>query len=215
MVVVDNADQLDWGVERLVPTGKAGSVIVTSQDGHVSQLLASRSGVVIVEEMKTDEACSLLLRAVDEDRSSASGELLTLSTRIVDMLDRLNLAVDLAAARIGSDVDNSDEVQGAMHRYLTDFQRHQDRLLQSREYVECCNILEEVLTYQKKFSSSGGRPTPAYKLHNGFMHPYGSSKDSLRLASISLVHHIRTSTSVSELPWSLSMRQTEDKISCW
>ncbi|KAK3614148.1 hypothetical protein LTR56_027445 [Elasticomyces elasticus] len=79
MFVVDNADQLDWGVQRIVPSGEAGSVIVTSQDTHASQLLGLRSEVVKVEEMNPDEACSLLLKAIDEDRSSAGEELLALS----------------------------------------------------------------------------------------------------------------------------------------
>ncbi|KAK3613407.1 hypothetical protein LTR56_027903 [Elasticomyces elasticus] len=144
MFVVDNADQLDWGVQRIVPIGEAGSVIVTSQDGHASQLLGRRSEVVEVEEMNPDEACSLLLTAIDEDRSSASEELLALSTRIVDMLDRLALAFDMAAARSGSDVDGGNETHSAMHRYLTDFQRHQDKLLQSKEFVEAAHYDQTV-----------------------------------------------------------------------
>ncbi|KAK3616048.1 hypothetical protein LTR22_027199 [Elasticomyces elasticus] len=146
MFVVDNADQLDWGVQRIVPAGEAGSVIVTSQDGHVSQLLGRRSELEMVEEMNPEEACSLLLKAVDEDGSSASEELPALSTRIVDMLDRLALAIDLAAARIGSDVDRGDEVRVAMHRYLTDFQRHQDKLLQSKEFNEASHYDQTVWT---------------------------------------------------------------------
>ncbi|KAK4899877.1 hypothetical protein LTR49_027554 [Elasticomyces elasticus] len=146
MFVVDNADQLDWGVQRIVPAGEAGSVIVTSQDGHASQLLGRRSEVVKVEEMDPDEACSLLLKAIDEDRSSAGEELLALSTRIVDMLDRLALAVDLAAARIGSDVDDSHEAYGAMHRYLSDFQQHQERLLKSKEFIEASHYDRTVWT---------------------------------------------------------------------
>ncbi|KAK3613168.1 hypothetical protein LTR56_028036 [Elasticomyces elasticus] len=146
MFVVDNADQLDWGVQRIVPSGEAGSVIVTSQDGHASQLLGRRSEVVKVEEMNPDEACLLLLTAIDEDRSSASEELLALSTRIVDMLDRLALALDLAAARIGSDVDGGNETHSTMHRYLTDFQRHPDKLLQSKEFVEAAHYDQTVWT---------------------------------------------------------------------
>ncbi|KAK4902406.1 hypothetical protein LTR49_027070 [Elasticomyces elasticus] len=146
MFVVDNADQLDWGVQRIVPAGEAGSVIVTSQDGHTSQLLGRRSEVVKVEEMNPDEACSLRLTAIDEDRSSASEELLALSTRIVDMLDRLALAVDLAAARIGSEVDDSDEAHGGMHRYLSDFQQHQERLLKSKELIEASHYDRTVWT---------------------------------------------------------------------
>ena len=146
MVVVDNADQLNWGVERIVPAGEAGSVIVTSQDGHASQLVGRRSEVVVVEGMNPDEACSLLLKAVDKERESASEELLDLSKRIVDILDRLPLAVDLAMARIGSDVDDSDEAQGAMRRYLADFQGHQDRLLQSNEYIAASQYDQTVWT---------------------------------------------------------------------
>ncbi|OQN96102.1 hypothetical protein B0A48_18348 [Cryoendolithus antarcticus] len=136
MMIIDNADKLDWGVKTVLPQGQAGSVIVTSQDSHASQMLGRGSQVIRVEEMSADEARTLLLKVVSENSQSASEELLSTTTQIVNTLDRLALAVDLAGARIGSDVDEGAEVHDAMQCYLADFQRHKDRLLRSREYVE-------------------------------------------------------------------------------
>ncbi|KAK6423769.1 hypothetical protein LTR95_016472, partial [Oleoguttula sp. CCFEE 5521] len=135
-MIIDNADKLDWGVKAILPHGQAGFVIVTSQDSHASQILGRGSQVVRVEEMSVDEARTLLLNAVSEDSRSASAELLSTTTDVVNTLDRLALAVDLAGARIASDVDEGAKAHDAMQRYLADFQHHQDRLLRSREYVE-------------------------------------------------------------------------------
>ena len=43
LVVVDNADDLSCNVSALVPKGKAGTVIVTSQDAQASRLLGGRT----------------------------------------------------------------------------------------------------------------------------------------------------------------------------
>ncbi|KAK6431704.1 hypothetical protein LTR95_012133 [Oleoguttula sp. CCFEE 5521] len=124
LMIVDNADKLDWGVKTVLPQGQAGFVIVTSQDSHVSQMLGRGSQMVRVEEIRADEARTLLLNAVSEDLRSASEELLNTTTQLVDTLDRLALAVDLAGARIGSDVDEGAKAHDAMQRYLADFQHH-------------------------------------------------------------------------------------------
>ncbi|KAK6427935.1 hypothetical protein LTR95_015930 [Oleoguttula sp. CCFEE 5521] len=126
-MIIDNADKLVWGVKTIIPQGQAGSVIVTSQDSHVSQMLGRGSQVVRVEEMSEDEARTLLLNAVSEDSRSASDELLSITTQVVNTLDRLALAVDLAGARIGSNMD-------------------EDRLLRSREYIEATEYDQTVWT---------------------------------------------------------------------
>ncbi|OQN95336.1 hypothetical protein B0A48_18598 [Cryoendolithus antarcticus] len=136
IMIIDNAVKLDCGVKTILPQGHAGSVIVTSQDSHASQMLGRDSQVVRVEEMSVDDARTLLLSAVSEDLRSASEELLSTTTQLVDTLDRLALAVDLAGARIGSDVDEGAKAHDAMQRYLADFQRHPDRLLPGRKYAE-------------------------------------------------------------------------------
>ncbi|KAK6441515.1 hypothetical protein LTR95_002256 [Oleoguttula sp. CCFEE 5521] len=114
LMIVDNADKLDWGLQTILPQSQAGSVIVTSQDSHASQTLGCGSQVVRVEEMSADEARTLLLSAVSEDLQSASEELLSTTTKLANTLDRLALAVDLAGARIGSDVDEGAKAHDAM-----------------------------------------------------------------------------------------------------
>ena len=146
LVVVDNADDLTWNLSCIIPEGQAGSVIVTSQDGQASQLLGWKNEVLKVDVMDEPEAISLLLSAVNEDLHSASNDLKAVATRIVMELDRLPLAVDLAGARIRSDVDDGEEVSDAMQQYLTDFQRHQDRLLQEKGFVQATSYNKTVWT---------------------------------------------------------------------
>ncbi|OQO05467.1 hypothetical protein B0A48_09236 [Cryoendolithus antarcticus] len=102
--------------------------------------------VVRVEEMSADKAQTLLLNAVSEDLQSAGDELPSITTQLVNTLDRLALTVDLAGARIGSDVDEGAQAHDAMQRYLTDVQHHRDRLLQSREYTEATEYDQTVWT---------------------------------------------------------------------
>nr|OQO30434.1 hypothetical protein B0A51_03064 [Rachicladosporium sp. CCFEE 5018] len=96
--------------------------------------------------MRVNEARTLLLNAVSVDLRSASKELLSTTTQLVDALDRLALAVDLAGACIASDVGGGAKAHDAMQRYLADFQHHQDRLLRSRAYAEATEYDQTVWT---------------------------------------------------------------------
>ncbi|KAK3620987.1 hypothetical protein LTR56_023068 [Elasticomyces elasticus] len=82
----------------------------------------------------------------DGDSGDARAKLLPVVMQIVDMLDGLALALDLAAARTGADVDNGDKAQDAMQRYNMDFHRYRDRLLRSKEYVKASRYDKTVRT---------------------------------------------------------------------
>ena len=135
LVIVDNADDLSSDVGSTMPHGQAGSVIVISQDRQASRLLGGRSETVKVDVMETDEAVSLLSAVIGMDSSEKMSGIVTLLRQVVSLLDRLPLAIELAGARMKAEVDDGAETAVAMRRYVADFQRHQDILLRSNEFV--------------------------------------------------------------------------------
>jgi len=136
LAVVDNVDDLSWDVSGIVPKGKAGTVIVTSQDAQAAQLLGGHTPTVKVDMMESEEAVRLLLSYFDE--SVCQEEVcLRLVKEIATCLDRLALAIDLAGARILADVeDNEYDLATALRQYLTDYRRYQGRLLRDEEFAQ-------------------------------------------------------------------------------
>ena len=65
LAVVDNADDLSWDVSGIVPKGKAGTVIVTSQDAQATRLLGGRTPAVKVDAMEPEEAVRLVMNYFD------------------------------------------------------------------------------------------------------------------------------------------------------
>jgi hypothetical protein len=99
LAVVDNADDLSWDVSSVRPKGKAGSVIVTSQDAQAARLLGGRTPTVKVDAMEPEEAVRLVLNYFDVSVRPESGCRI-LVKEITECLDRLALAIDLAGARV-------------------------------------------------------------------------------------------------------------------
>ena len=134
LVVVDNADDLSWDVNSIVPKGKAGTVVVTSQDARASRLLGGQMATVYVDAMEPEEAVCVLeghfRNLVYEDT-----ECRELIEDIASRLDRLALAVDLAGARIRTDADSGDDSDGALRQYLSDYRLNQTSLLRDEQYA--------------------------------------------------------------------------------
>jgi tetratricopeptide (TPR) repeat protein len=133
LAVVDNADDLTWDLSGIVPKGKAGTVIVTSQDAQAARLLGGRTSTVKVDAMEPEEAVRLVLNYFDGSVRPENGCRI-LVEEITECLDRLALAIDLAGARIQVDVENGDDLATALRRYLTDYRRYQDKLLRDEEF---------------------------------------------------------------------------------
>jgi GTPase SAR1 family protein len=133
LAVVDNADDLSWDVSSTVPKGKAGTVIVTSQDAQAARLLGGRTPTVKVDAMEPEEAVRLMLNYFDGSVRPENG-CLTLVEEITECLDRLALAMDLAGARVRADVENGVDLATALRQYLTDYRRHQGKLLRDEEF---------------------------------------------------------------------------------
>jgi tetratricopeptide (TPR) repeat protein len=133
LAIVDNADDLSWDVGSIVPKGKAGTVVLTSQDAQAARLLGGRTPTVKVDAMEPEEAVCLVLNYF-EDFVCHGDACFVLAEEITECLDRLALAIDLAGARVQVDVENGDDLATALRQYLTDYRRYQGKLLRDEEF---------------------------------------------------------------------------------
>jgi len=143
--VVDNADDLSWDVSGIVPKGKAGTVIVTSQDAQATRLLGGRTPTVKVDAMEPEEAVRLVMNYFDES-VCRKDSCCMLVEEITECLDRLALAIDLAGARVQVDVKNGDDLATALCQYLVDYKRSQGKLLRDEGFAYVSTYKKTVWT---------------------------------------------------------------------
>lgn len=134
MAVIDNADDLTWDISSLIPRGKAGTVLVTSQDGRAARLLGGRMPTIKVDAMQPEEAVRLIANHFDEPVTRGDCYW-NLVEKITECLDRLALPLDLAGARISVDAENWGDLTHALKQYLEDYEHSQERLLHDTEYA--------------------------------------------------------------------------------
>jgi tetratricopeptide (TPR) repeat protein len=127
LVVLDNADDFKWGLGRIIPKGRRGNVIITSQDGESARSMNSECEKLEVGTMGHIEAKGLLLRHLKLNPGSASKDVQTICEEIVERLGYLALAIDLA----GATIDEKPDQEEALKQYLADYDTHRDELLQS------------------------------------------------------------------------------------
>ncbi|OCK76289.1 TPR-like protein [Lepidopterella palustris CBS 459.81] len=127
LVVVDNADDFTWGVKKVIPSGRRGNVIITSQDDQSPRIFGKGCEKLRVDIMEPSEAKALLLQHLDWDSHSAPLHVQHMSDEIVERLGYMALAVDLAGACISEDSDR----EVALEQYLADYSRHRDVLLRN------------------------------------------------------------------------------------
>ena len=194
LVVLDNADDLSWDVSAIVPKGKAGTVIVTSQDAQASRLLGGRTPTVKVDAMEPEEAVRLVSNYFEEPLWPEDG-CLALVEEITECLDRLALAMDLAGARVQVDVENGDDLATALRQYLTDYRRYQGKLLRDEEFARVSAYKKTVwtawetsLSSLRKIEDSQPDIYPVQLLSFATMLDRANVQDELfRLASVGLV----------------------------
>jgi len=145
LVVVDNADDTSW-VGRVVPQGKEGTVIVTSQDSQACRLLGGRMEVVKVDAMELEEAISLMSAFFKSESTRLNDAHRELMRQIVVCLDQLPLAVDLASARIRNDVEDGDDLKSALRQYLSDYHAHRNHLLRDADFANAGNYNKTIWT---------------------------------------------------------------------
>ncbi|KAK4170915.1 hypothetical protein QBC36DRAFT_200451, partial [Triangularia setosa] len=126
LVIVDNADDVSWGIQMVMPRGNRGRVIITSRDEQSIKLVGGTCESARVGDMSPLEGRALLLRHLQLDEELAPVGIKDDCDKVVKKLEFLALAVDIAGAYIGSD-SPSDK---ALQRYLANYERHRDELLQ-------------------------------------------------------------------------------------
>jgi hypothetical protein len=153
LVVVNNADDLTWGVRALIPKGRVGTVIVTSHDRDASASLGGKSGIIKVDAMTSDESCSLLIEAIGFGCQVIEDDTRALLGTIVEKLDRLPLAIDLAGRRIHTEASSRAEPNGFIHppffkrallKYLSDLSSHRRELLKGTE-ITCTSPYQKTV----------------------------------------------------------------------
>lgn len=186
LIVIDNADDHELGIRSIIPEGNQGSVIITSQDRN----LLSRTKFhreVSVDVLDPSEAKILLLKHLKLDVSIAPDDVLAGCEKIAEKLGYLPLAVDLAGAYIGNDVNPIR----ALGQYLTDYEKQQDFLLESNSF---CDFSASDKTVRTVWSTTLTRIEQRHTgLRPGFLlaflarfHSDGVQEELLRLASLGL-----------------------------
>jgi tetratricopeptide (TPR) repeat protein len=145
LAIVDNADDLSWDVGGIVPKGKAGTVIVTSQDAQAARLLGGRTPTVKVDAMEPEEAVHLMLNYFDRS-VRPENNCWILVEEITECLDRLAFAMDLAGARVQVDVENGHDLATALRQYLADYRRYEGKLLRDEEFAQVSAYKKTVWT---------------------------------------------------------------------
>ncbi|KAM0712532.1 hypothetical protein Q7P37_011629 [Cladosporium fusiforme] len=145
LAVVDNADDLSWDVNSVIPKGTEGTVMMTSQDARSTRLLGGVIKKVDVDAMELTEAVDLMTHFFGESMNSDESTR-KLMEEIVEILDRIALAVDLASARIRNDVDDGDDLDIALRRYLADYRNRQEELLRDDDYAKAVPYKKTIWT---------------------------------------------------------------------
>lgn len=160
LVIFDNADQLadtsdSFSIGHLIPEGRAGSVIVISQDANAAACLLGRAESVKVDVMHHGEAFALLRQCMDVEAEDEDPKVTSLLGEVVTCLDMLPLAIDLAGTRIKNDMEDADRFEAngsyssailAMEGYLVDFRKHQRTLLSAKQYQTTSQYKKTVWT---------------------------------------------------------------------
>jgi tetratricopeptide (TPR) repeat protein len=130
LVVIDNADDVTWGIKKVIAKGTRGNIIITSQDDQSRKLIDGGCEDLRIDVMAPLEARALLLQHLTWETDSAPQDICEGCDMIAKQLGRLALAVDLAGAYIGNDPDH----RAALKQYLTDYDKHQDDLLRRDDF---------------------------------------------------------------------------------
>jgi tetratricopeptide (TPR) repeat protein len=131
LVVIDNVDNHALGIRTIFPEGRNGSIVITSQD---KKLLSRMKDYKEVEVGVMDplEAKTLLVGHLKLEVNTAPDDVLVDCDKIAKKLGHLPLAVDLAGAYIGNDVDPIR----SLRQYLADYEKQQDFLLESTSFCD-------------------------------------------------------------------------------
>ena len=132
LVVIDNADDLPWHIDAIVPRSHSGTVIIISRNAEMSQISNWDIATVRVDTMEAEEATALILGGANRLMSRRH----PCRSLVEEIANWNTLASDLAAARIEVDLGNGEDLVVALKRYLLDYRYFQERLLLDREFAD-------------------------------------------------------------------------------
>ncbi|KAF2199390.1 hypothetical protein GQ43DRAFT_482494 [Delitschia confertaspora ATCC 74209] len=130
LLIVDNADDLTWGIKKVLPEGPQGSIIITSRDSLAPKLIRGGCESIQIGPMEPKEARALLLQDAHRGGVPIAGEVEAMADELAEILGYLPIAVSLAGVTIGNDVDQ----EFGLCQYLEDYKTHQDEMLQSDQF---------------------------------------------------------------------------------
>ncbi|KAJ5144053.1 uncharacterized protein N7515_002840 [Penicillium bovifimosum] len=126
LVIVDNADDVTWGIKKIMPKGTRGRIIITSRDGQSQKLVDKGCERIRVGDMSPREARMVLLRHLSDNIDLVPKSVQEGCDEVAKKLGYLPLAIDLAGAYIG----NTVAPELSLTQYLEDYEKHRDELLQ-------------------------------------------------------------------------------------
>ncbi|KAH8826732.1 hypothetical protein DL96DRAFT_1211231 [Flagelloscypha sp. PMI_526] len=125
MLVLDNADDKSFSMQKYIPKSVHGSVIITSRNPELAGLTAKDSGSRRIEDLEKWAAEELLKKLMGSKGSPSDGED-SLVTQVVDMLHCFPLAITQAGSYMSATGCGYQE-------YIELFQVERSRLLRERK----------------------------------------------------------------------------------
>ena len=124
LLVFDNADGKPEVVEKFIPSGSKGNIVVTSRNKSLGHVTTYENSLEVCQ-MSQNEAILLLLKA--SHLTGASGNVHNLAQSIVNELCCLPLAVDQAGAAIEAGFCS-------IYNYLQNLSQHRMRLMNDSNF---------------------------------------------------------------------------------
>lgn len=125
LVIVDNADNVGWGIQDLIPKGPQGTILITSQDLKSKRLIDGICENVEVGIMEKPEAEMLILNNLGLHRDSISDDMQQDFDSLIHRLGSLPIALDLASISL----QDAKDKQKALRDYIRNFDEFQNELL--------------------------------------------------------------------------------------
>ena len=210
LIVLDNMDDLPvYVVDRFIPPGNRGNVLVTSCNQSMGRVL-SFENIIEINEMEEADAITLLLKASCLD---ASADHLQAAKNIVTSLGCMPLAVDQAGAYIEARKCDINE-------YLRQLSSHQQTLMLDDTFREASNYDQTVyetcdLSFKeiKKRASGQSSAGDAQAAHAAisilqicaFYHHSNISKDIFRSAAEELKEYVVNNDIAEKLPLAMPL----------
>ena len=119
LLVFDNADGAPEVVEKFIPSGSQGNILVTSRNGSLGRVISYENSLE-VDQMAEKEAISLLVKA--SHLAELPDSVYSIAKQIVNELCCLPLAVDQAGASIEAGLCSIDN-------YLEHLSQHRNKLM--------------------------------------------------------------------------------------